>query len=231
MSISRRTFSLFMATAILLQASCTPIQPGEQTVFEKPETEQLIVIALDLSGSFAELMTKDGIAYRFALATVDRFLREHPGREGRLIIAQLSATGNPLLWEGTPAQLRKDFASQEAFRDFLLSKSNPHGSRINEGIANSLDYVANHQAVRSNNAKAALFVLSDMMDNDPDGAEQLKHAEASLVDFADAGGVVGLYYVHQSQLIDWRRRIETAGMKDYRIQCEIVSAPDLPSFF
>jgi hypothetical protein len=127
--------------------------------------------------------------------------------------------------------LRKQFSNQEEFREFLLSKSDPQGSRINEGIANALEYVANHQSVRSNGASSALFVLSDMMDNDPDGDEQMKRAEKSLVDFADAGGVVGLYYVHQSKLVEWRRRIESAGIHDYRIQCEIVSTPDLPSFF
>lgn len=229
--VTKKRILFLMALTIFCLPACTPIPQGEQTVFEKTETDQLIVIALDLSGSFAELMTKDGIAYRFAMATVDRFMRENPGREGRLVIAQLSATGNPLLWEGTPGELRKQFSNQEAFREFLLSKSDPQGSRINEGIANALEYVANHQSVRSNNASSALFVLSDMMDNDPDGEEQLKRAEKSLVDFADTGGVVGLYYVHQSKLIEWRRRIESAGIHDYRIQCEIVSTPDLPSFF
>ncbi len=223
--------SMMMIFSIINLTACTPVQQGQQTVFEKPETEQVIVIAMDVSGSFAELMTKDGLAYRFTLATVDRFMRERPGQEGRLIIAQLSATGNALLWEGSPGQLRKDFSNAEAFRDFVLAKSNPNGSRINEGIANALDYVVNHQAVRSNGAKPALFVLSDMLDNDPDGEAQLARVDSSLQDFADAGGVIGLYYVHQQMLIDWRRRIESSGVKDYRIECGIVTTPSLPSFF
>lgn len=227
----KKAVSTFMILLFVSCTACTPVQQNEQSVFEEPETEQVIVIAMDLSGSFADLMTKDGLAYRFALATVDRFVREQPGQEGRLIIAQLSATGNALLWEGSPGQLRQDFPNAESFRDFVLASSNPNGSRINEGIANALDYVVNHQAVRSSGAKPALFVLSDMLDNDPDGQAQLKRAEASLQDFADANGVIGLYYVHQQMLIDWRRRIETSGIKDYRIECGIVTTPSLPSFF
>jgi hypothetical protein len=217
--------------AATLTVGCTKLDPSEQTVFDRPETEQIIVIAMDLSGSFADLMTKDGLAYRFVLATVDRYLRENSGGDGRLVIAQLSATGNPLLWEGKPSDLRRHFGSADSFREFLLSKSDPRGSRINEGVANALDYTINHASVRSNGAKPALFVLSDMMDNDPAGADHMKRVNELLGDFADVGGVIGLYYVNQSMLIDWRTRIESSGVRDSRIECGIVSNPDLPVFF
>jgi hypothetical protein len=146
-----------------------------------------------------------------------------------MIIAQISATGDPLLWEGQPMQLRKEFASADEFRDFILKRTDPNGSRVYEGLSKTLAYLKSHRAIR-NGAKPALFVLSDMADTSADAEELEAEIVLSLRDFAQKDGTVGMYYVHQQLLPHWQQTLARTGMKDYVVECDIVHKPTLPSF-
>src|SRR3989442_11933800 len=101
-------------------------------------------------------MTRDGKGYEFTMRVADRYFRNSIGSNNRLIIAQLSATDRALLWDGTPVQLRQDFPSANEFRQFLLKKSHPAGSRIYDGIADAFEYVLSDQGVASSKTRTAV---------------------------------------------------------------------------
>ena len=161
----------FAAAAILL-AGCTKSTEQDnaaQVTLGGDDAELIVVIALDLSGSFADLMTRDGKAYEFTMRVVDNYFRNAIGTQNRIIIAQLSAHDRQaLLWDGTPIQLRQDFPSAAEFRTFLLSRSNPAGSRIHDGVADALDYpfpsgvgIPTGQLHRGNVPPSKLAILID----------------------------------------------------------------------
>ncbi|EMI55105.1 hypothetical protein [Rhodopirellula sallentina] len=212
-----------------LFTGCEARRQTEQTTFEAPEAEYVLAIAVDFSGSFIDKMANDGEAYRFTMDVIDRYMRERPSDEGRLVITQLSATDDPLLWEGPPMQLRKDFASADDFRNFVLARNDPNGSRIFEGLSSTLSYLDGHRAIR-NGAKPALFVLSDMADTSDDADEQEAEISLKFKEFGQSGGTVGMYYVHQQLLPRWQQTLAKSGMRDYVVECDIVTRPTLPEF-
>src|SRR5262249_18456628 len=78
------------------------------------QEKMILVFDIDLSGSFNKLMADDGYAYSYIMDVLQKYSQSRVGTEDKLIIAQLSGTEHPLLWEGKPSQLRKDFPSAEA---------------------------------------------------------------------------------------------------------------------
>lgn len=220
----------FCCLLLSVVCGCAPRRQVEATPLRNDESEYVLAILLDLSGSFAHLMAEDGKAYDFALIVMDRYFRDRIGTNDKMIIAQVSGTDRALLWEGTPLDLRREFPSADAFRDFLLSKADPGGSLVHEGLARTVEYVTSDPQVASGKAKSAIFVLSDMLDNGPDGRESQERAARALAAYSQKGGVVGLYYVDQSLVAQWRQILRDAKIPDYCVECEIVGKPPLPSF-
>jgi hypothetical protein len=227
--------SLFLVLTLIAAAAfvtgCTRhTEKDEQQVsLGREDAEYLIVIALDLSGSFADKMTRDGKGYEFTMRVADRYFRNSIGTNNRIIIAQLSATNRALLWDGTPVQLRQDFPTAADFRDFLLKKSHPAGSRLYDGIVDGFDYVLSDPSVMGGKTRAAVFVLSDFDDNlsGPKAEERLAQ---SLKAFAKTNGVVGFYFLDHFRVPTWRQHLRDAGIKQWVCESEIVAYPPLPSF-
>ncbi len=220
---------VLLITPIWLTGCGERIESADRSVTARQdESEFVLAVVLDLSGSFTHQMADQGKAYEFSLAVLDRYFRHRNGMNDRLILAQISGTQRSLLWEGSPLQLRQDFPSADAFRQFLLDKADPNGSLVNEGVANAVDYVARNPRIASGKAKSAVFVLSDMFDTSPDPAAAEQRLMQSLGDYSRAGGAVGLYYVDQSQVTNWQQKLHNAGFQDYCVECEIVGRPSLP---
>ena len=195
--------------------------------FDDGDTEYVLAIVVDMSGSCADLFNDGGRGYGFLMDVLTKYQRAVP-TDGKVIIAQMSATDNPLLYEGSPAELRRDFPSAKAFRDSILAKSNPSASRLHEGMAATFKYILRHRAVR-HGAKPAVFLLSDLLDN----ASQPEHEQQvldSLQEFADKDGICGFYFVHQTETAKWDEALADAGVKDYRVSDQIVAHPPLPLF-
>src|ERR1051325_206552 len=144
---------------VVMIAGCTKHddKDNQQIALGREDSEFLVVIAVDMSGSFADYMTRDGKGYEFTMRVADRYFRNSIGSGNRIVIAQLSATNRALLLDGTPVDLRQMFPSATEFRDNLLKKSNPFGSRIYDGIADAFDYVLSDPGVINGKTKAAVF--------------------------------------------------------------------------
>lgn len=222
-----------MALAAAIPGGCTQYAETDtpRVDLNRPDGDVLLVVAIDLSGSFADLMAKDGKAYAFLTRAMDNYFRNAVGGDNRVVIAQLSAAGKePLLWEGTPAQLRQDFGSAAAFRDFLLAKSHPAGSRIHDGVADAIGYALSDPGVAGGKTKAVLCVLSDFDDNAPEPERSERRLAQALGDFGRKGGVVGFFFVDLPRVAVWRRHLQESGVKRYVCESGIVARPPLPVF-
>jgi hypothetical protein len=219
-----------IAKSLLIGFLCAHAANGQST-FDANEADYVLCVVVDMSGSYAEMMAKDGRAFTFMTAVVDKFFRDQLGSNGRLIISQISGNKKSLIWEGRTLDLRRDF-TPETFRDFLIKKSDPNGSLVHESLARSLEYLMAQPAIANGKAKAALFVLSDMEHNGERTPELRDRVKNGLAKFGKLGGIVGLYYVSEENNLaeKWQTVLREAGIRDFRVESEIVSKPSLPSF-
>jgi hypothetical protein len=129
----------------------------------------LIVYVFDLSGSYTgQLETR---IWPFFSKLQDSLSRERPLEDDQVVISQLSAAPNPLVWSGSSKNLKKSFGSSSEFKKKLIAASNPNGSPCYMAVANVLHYVNEMPNVKSGASKVLVIVASDMDDNDPDAVK------------------------------------------------------------
>lgn len=223
----KRTISILF---VLLLAGCTPRAPvaRDQAVVLHEPRGCVITILLDMSGSFEEKMIDQGKAYEFCLATIDAYFRDRIGEKDELIIAQISGADRALLWQGTPMQLRMDFASPTDLSTFLRSKANSGQSNVFDNMAKSIEYLSSDPDVVSGKAKSAVLVLSDMLDNDPNQYAARERLKRALAEYGKRDGIVGCYFVDQTVVPSCRTFIADTGIRNFIVQAEIVGNPQLP---
>jgi hypothetical protein len=127
-------------------------------------------------------------------------------------------------------QLRREFPTPEAFRDMLLAKADPAGSRVNDAVSSAIEHVVSEPGVVSGRTKSAIFVLSDMLDNSPNRQESEQRLKHALAAYGRLGGVFGIYYCDQLALPAWRQRLADAGFREFHVESEIIGHPPLPTF-
>jgi hypothetical protein len=227
-----KRFTFIVAWLGLSVAGCQERADQSEGVFRTDGGEYVLTIALDLSGSFEELMAEDGKAWAFVCQVLDKYFRDRLGHSDKLILAQLSGSEQSLLWRGTPLELRQEFPSAAAFRDWLVAHTDPHGSRIYDGITQAVEYTLADPVMSSGKGKAAVFILSDLCDTGPNQKEKRKRVIKSLAEVARRDGVIGLYYVDVPLVPKWRKVLTDAGVPaaNLQIEADIVGRPLLPSF-
>lgn len=220
--------ALLMAGMILF-VGCQRRSDESRTGFDEPQSEYVLALVLDLSSSSVDLFNEDQAGYEFMMKLIDHYMISVPGDAGRIVLVQISASDNPLLWEGSPLQLQQDFSSPNEFREMLLAASKPSRSRVNEGLAKTLKYLLKHRSIRQG-AKPGIFVLSDMEDNGAFGSRYEAEVLESLKEFGRRGGISGLYFVNQSLVEKWEKHFRDAELADFRVTPDFVVHPPLPSF-
>ncbi|TWT51735.1 hypothetical protein KOR42_34220 [Thalassoglobus neptunius] len=234
----RMTTLLMLLLAMMISGCGAPRDKSpaaEPQVFQgaRPQSRnepatRVVMILMDLSGSFTEKMANDGEAYQFALNVIDQYFRSQSGTNDNIVLAQISGTRRSLLWEGSPRQLRETFPSADSFREFLLSNADPRGSLVHEGMRNAIDYLTHHSVYGTSNAKTVTLVLSDMDDTSFGDSEE--RLNKSLVANAHNQGAIGIYFCNQLTVEDWKQRLASAGYINYVVESEIVGKPQLPKF-
>jgi len=219
-----------LCLGLLLACGCERRRETQQTVsVEEDNSEYVVAVLVDLSGSFLDKMTSGGEAHQFMLSLLDRYFRERIGTNDQIILAQIS--GNPdraLLWQGTPMELRKQFADPSKFSEFLRAKAEPQGSCVHNALAQTVEYVMSQPNVSKCKARSAVFVMSDMLDNSPQGETSRARAMEVLGRYGALGGTVCLYFVEQTLIPIWQRDLEATGLQ-FAVTSEI-RRPTLPSF-
>lgn len=197
--------------------------------FQEDDSSYVLMVVLDLSGSFRELMFDDGAAYQFTTYALDRYFKDRIGTDDQLILAQLSGEKNTLVWQGTPRQLREQFPTPEKFRRFLQSYAVPGGSVVHDGVSHAVRYLMSHPAVRRGKARSALLVLSDMQDTTGDDGSEDRVLNV-LTQYINSGGVAGFYYVGQDEYFTWVDHFTNAGFDTCVVEMDIQGRPKLPVF-
>lgn len=199
--------------------------------FETANIDYLAVMAVNMSTEFRRSMERDDAAFKHVLALVDTFNRQTVGSEARLVVTQISGVGDTLLWEGTPRQLRQQFATAKDFRRFVLGNQAGKPESI-KGLVKTTKYLLNHEAMDNPDCKPALFIISDAQDQ-REYAETFKDCAELAKNFTKISqlkGVCGWYFVDHTNL-DWAKEIvERSGFRDFRVEADIVRRPSVPSF-
>jgi hypothetical protein len=210
----------------LTGCECTPYEPPKNdSPFRQGLADYVMVVVLDLSGSYERLMLDDGKAWKALTSMVRKFYKERMGENDKLIIAQISAVPVAPLWEGSPKAFGKSFPTGDAFRQFLKAKSNPNGSRVHDSITDAIDYAL---PLVSGSGRAGLFIFSDMDDNlsKPGSEERLVKAMGA---FGQKNGAVGIYWCDMPLTPRWRGNVQRAGVRHWVVESEINAEPQLPS--
>ena len=217
---------------LTLLATCLPLAscaPPDQSVFGERQSEYVLTILLDLSPSFASQLV-DGGATDFMEAVLDRYFRHRAGSgDDLIVIAKISGDGEALLWRGTPRDLREQFPSPEKLREFLLNNMDSSGSRVHDAMVDTMRHIMDDPNVANGEAKSALFVLSDMVENAADAQASEEDVIRLLSEYAAKNGVVGLFFVKQGLVAPWRERLSQSGVR-FTVSSEIERNPPLPSF-
>lgn len=227
---ARHTLMLATLLACLLAAGCEKRQVRETRTFAAPAGGSLLTIAIDQSGSCAPLMADGGQGFAFLLRLVDSYFRAGIGSNDRLLLVQLSGNASqPLLWEGSPLALRRQFPSPHDLAAYLATHSDPSGSQIYSGVTRALRYAQSRHQAGSGQGKNAVVVLSDLVDSTADKREARRMLEA-VADFSRSGGASAFYYVNQQVSEYLIEHLKEMGVEDYRVESEIVSQPPLPDW-
>lgn len=221
-----------MAIVLLVSTlvGCTPRANSSRgdAVVLREERGCVVTVLLDLSGSFRSKMVEGGKAHAFCLAILDTYFKDRIGEKDEIVIAQVSGEDRALLWQGTPLQLRRDFSDPTRFRDFLEYRANPKQSKVFQNMAKCLEYASSDPDVVNGKATTAVFVLSDMLDNDPDRDAARERLKKALETFASRDGVLGCYYVDQEIIAKCREFLATSGLRKFTVEADIVGNPQLP---
>ncbi len=222
---------LWMLFVILCTLGCEKRrEEANVNPFGEDESEYVLMIVVDLSGSFQKLMAEDGTAYDFTLHAIDRYFRDRVGCNDQLILAQISGERRSLLWHGAPRRLYEEFPTARKFRDFLVARADPNGSMVHDGIAHAMEYLMSMRSVSTGKAKSATLILSDMMDNAPDSDQSEQRLIKAFTSYSNRSGAIGLYYCDQMELVKWRQNFEKAGLRLVALAPDVKGRPPLPSF-
>jgi hypothetical protein len=225
-------FALLLLVLVALASLTGCGVPDPAPPFEQEEPEAILCVVVDTSGSYADLLTKDGRAYRFLQALCDRFLGDRAGGHSRVIISQLSGRPDAVLWNGTPERLQQDFPDPESFRRWILARSDPSRSLVYHSINQSLEHLLRYPAVSEGRADTYLIVLSDLIDNDGNGPAAHARLMENLRRYAKLRSSVGVYWASDMLVEPWTQQLRACGFRPGHVEVvsEKVVDPPVPSF-
>lgn len=235
MHFRKLTFILFTIAISCLAIGCFKPQNAKHfTPFETEELDACLAITIDLSGSFSRDWQADGKAYRLFSNLINQFFSDGTGTDSRLIIGQISDSGDMLLFDGSATEFMRKFDSPETFNQFLASNSDPAGSKVYESFSQVLRYVNSIPEVGAS-TRMMLVSLSDLLDNDAnfsDWDDVSNALETPLSEFASRGGGIAMYFVDRNEKPKWRTLLQSSGFKPgtFAIETGLVESPQLPSF-
>ena len=214
----KRPFALLLIVVV----GCSPRQSTQEAAsLGQTEGEHVMLIAVDPSPDFQKQ-----IGDEFMARVIDRYFHDRVGSQDKLVIARLSGK-DQIVWEGTPLALRKQFPTAEDFHGFLVSKADP-SPRVHEGLRHAMQYVLADPSVATGKAKVAVLVLSSMIDQGSGTLEE-GYMNHELCELGWRNGAVGFYYVAQDQILPLRLKLQTFGVRNFRVEGATGQQP-LPTF-
>lgn len=231
MKCFRQFVCVGLVSSLFLSGGCIDSKPHQLAKpFEHRELDACLTIVVDMSGSFATSWNDS--AYRLFLELMDQFFTEGTGMEARVVIGQLSANEDAMLFDGRPEELRSRFLSAEELNAYLEEHSNPTGSAVFQATERAVAYASAMQGV-TEHTRMMTVVLSDLMDSESDvdarrkaGKDMLK----TLTKYREMGGGIALYFVSPNEVERWQEILKTAGFEPgtYVIESSLIARPQLP---
>ena len=214
---------------------CTPAtqeQAGEPAAspFNREPYDHVLILAVDESESFKDLMKPGGKGIEFANAAVEKYLSDRAGQNDYLVVTSMCGNFQSILWAGSPHTLREEFADIGVWAELLQRKADAKGSRIWDGLSDSLEMVMSDPTMWNSHTRVAVIAITDMQNNLVDNYTSQQRLETALKAFAKGGGVIGMYFVETQETIRWRQKLPTMGFKDFVVSPAAESKPHLPSF-
>ena len=234
-SIATVSFLAAVLAGLFALPSCEQRREDDRSPVQgdQGDPEYVVAVVLDVSGSYLErIKGKNPLAYKFFLRLATNYAADRAASADRILIAQISRKEPAILWEGWPKRLRSDFSGPDSFRDFVLARSDANGSLVYAGIAATIERVLEYPGVQAGRTRSAIFVLSDMEDNDPDGPAQKARLLEGLRRYAKVRhGCVGFYWVQQQRLVaEWTGHLTDAGVRRFNVSPDYDADPAVPTF-
>lgn len=227
--------SIVLLASLTVSSGCfVATAPVHRNPFKVEPLNAVLVVGVDLSGSFAADFGER--AFPLLKNVMQRFFVESMGEESRIVLAQISGTGDEqvVLFDGTPRELRRRFVDPASLSDFLLEHSNPKASPVFQAIGKMLSYV-NQMPDIGEDTRVMGVIISDLKDSETDKKAWKKKGEKMLEEleaYQARNGAIGLYYVDLGEIALWNRVLAHAGFEpgDFVITNDLVEDPPLPSF-
>jgi hypothetical protein len=220
-----------LVSSLFWNGGCMDSKPHQlEKPFERRELDACLTIVVDMSGSFAT--SWNDRAYRLFLELMDQFFTEGTGIEARVVIGQLSANEDSMLFDGRPEELRSRFRSADELNAYLQEHSNPAGSTVFQATERAVAYASAMQGV-SENTRMMTVILSDLMDSETDVDARRKAGKVmlkTLTKYREMGGGIALYFVSPDEVGRWHEILKTAGFEPgtYVIESSLIARPQLP---
>ena len=119
----------------------------------------MLIMPVDESGSFNDKRKPGGKGLEFANRTITHYFQNRLGNNDYLVVSQLSGNRQALLWQGSPRQLRNEFTNIGEWAEFMDKKSDIAGSRIWDGLSDSLEIVMTDPSIVEQPHKSSARVL------------------------------------------------------------------------
>lgn len=207
------------------EAPPPPRESGQ--IFKEEAPAGLLVVGIDLTGSYAERID---LAYRYIAQALERYLKSRHGENVRIVIFQISGAGStPTLFDGGPASFREKFSSLVAFKKYLKENAKAAGSMVYASVADALGYVLwNYPDGKKTSTFTLIF--SDLEDNDPKGAETMIQMSNALVGYGNRGGALAFFWVMHKTEDFWSKKLKAAGIKHSLVVPWVKIDPELPDW-
>lgn len=231
MKFYRFIFMLFLM--MMFVSGCIVSNPKAKHIPLKTKSlDAVLVVAVDLSGSFAKDFSDR--AYPLLLNVMRKYFVEQMGNDCKVILAQISAQENAVLFEGTPRDLRRRFDSPEALAEFLLDNSKPNSSPVFEAMEETLHYVNQLSDVDADTSILTV-IASDLKDSEQDRAIWKQKGDSMLAElkrYQQLGGAIALYHVDVNEVELWKKVLASAKFEPGMslISNDMAEDPPLPTF-
>jgi hypothetical protein len=221
----RKLLSLFCFSVCIAVAGCGRVRDKSQTVrFEQTINKYTLLIVADI-----DLIKSNPKAFDFISYAIDSYAHDCMSESGQIVIAQLSGNNHPLLYHGSPEQLRKELSDREAFKSYLIAHSDP-GRRLCDGLAESLEYTLKSYSVSQGKSATVALVVSTLNEGTAETPETEQRFVDTLVKFHRSGAKPAFYFCDQRRMKWIEEQTAKAGMSWVTLEMDINGRPPLPKF-
>ena len=227
-----KKLALIICLLPLVGGCIKAIPRTDPVMFDTKPLASCLVVSVDLSGSFADDFGDR--AYPLLLKIMDKFFTVSMGEDSKVVLSQMSGHDQVILFEGTPRELRRRFASPDELAEFMLEHSGRDRSPIYESAGQTFRYV-NSMADVTEDSKVLTAIISDLKDSETISAKRSATGRkmlSELESYQAKGGALALYCVDLEETSRWKRILDMAGFKpgQFVISNDLVESPPMPVF-